>query len=134
MGDVSSGQHKRKGEDKACKMMKKKWTPKEDAVLIAALSELCNAGWKRENGIFKNGYTAALERKLKSRIPGCNIKASPHIESRLKLLKRQYDAITEMQGAAGMQWDNKENILICEDDNVWEEWVQVYVMIWLLKF
>ncbi|KAI3467597.1 hypothetical protein Pfo_024260 [Paulownia fortunei] len=107
-------------------MTKKKWTPKEDAVLIAALSELCNAGWKRENGIFKSGYTAALERKLKSRLPGCNIKASPHIESRLKLLKRQYDAITEMQRAAGMQWDNKENILICEDDDVWEEWVQTH--------
>ncbi|PIN22938.1 hypothetical protein CDL12_04347 [Handroanthus impetiginosus] len=93
MGDVSSGEHKRKREEKACKIMKKKWTQKEDVVLIAALSEMCNAGWKRENGIFKNGYTTALERKLKAKLPGCNIKASPHIESRLKLLKRQYDAI-----------------------------------------
>ncbi|KAK6160275.1 hypothetical protein DH2020_003656 [Rehmannia glutinosa] len=123
MGDAS---HKRKGEDKTCKTTKKKWTPKEDAALIAALSELCNAGWKRETGIFKNGYTSALERKLKSKLPGCNIKASPHIESRLKLLKRQYDAITEMQGAAGMQWDDKDNLLICEDDDVWEEWVQTH--------
>ncbi|KAK6160278.1 hypothetical protein DH2020_003659 [Rehmannia glutinosa] len=123
MGDAS---HKRKGEDKTCKTTKKKWIPKEDAALIAALSELCNAGWKRETGIFKNGYTSALERKLKSKLPGCNIKASPHIESRLKLLKRQYDAITEMQGAAGMQWDDKDNLLICEDDDVWEEWVQTH--------
>lgn len=134
MGDLSSGQLKRKGSDKASKAMKKIWTPREDAVLIAALSELCNAGWKRENGIFKNGYTAALERKLKSRLPGCNIKASPHIESRLKLLKRQYDAITEMQGAAGMRWNDKDNTMICEDDDVWDEWVQVYVMLRLSKF
>ncbi|KAH6809931.1 hypothetical protein C2S51_027714 [Perilla frutescens var. frutescens] len=124
MGDAYSGQHERKGEDKAGRVMKKKWTPEEDAILIASLSELCNAGWKRENGIFKNGYTAALERKLRSRIPDCKIRASPHIESRLKLLKRQYDAITEMQGAAGMKWDNREKILICKDSNVWDEWVQ----------
>lgn len=124
MGDAYSGQRERKGEDKSRKGVKKKWTPEEDEVLIASLSELCNTGWKRENGIFKNGYTAALERKLRSRIPGCTIRASPHIESRLKLLKRQYDAITEMQGAAGMQWDNKEKILLCKDSNVWEEWVR----------
>ncbi|KAL7093778.1 hypothetical protein ACP275_11G060800 [Erythranthe tilingii] len=126
MGDVSNRQLKRKSEEKSPKSMKKKWTPKEDAVLIASLSELCNAGWKRKNGIFKSGYTSALETKLKSRLPNCNIKASPHIESRLKLLKRQYDAITEMQGAHGIQWNDKDNVLICEDDDVWDEWIQIH--------
>ncbi|PIN06511.1 hypothetical protein CDL12_20935 [Handroanthus impetiginosus] len=81
---------------------------------------------EKKNGIFKNGYTTALERKLNAKLLGCNIKASPHIESRLKLLKRQYDAITEMQGVADMQWDKKENVLMCEDDNVWEDWVRTH--------
>lgn len=59
MKDFSNGQSNRKGEDKGSKNTKRKWTSKEDAVLIAALGELCNSGWKRENGIFKNGYTVA---------------------------------------------------------------------------
>lgn len=122
MGDP----HGRKGGDNTRKTVKRKWTPEEDEVLIASLSELCRAGWKRENGNFKNGYIAALERKLRSRIPGCTIRASPHIESRLKLLKRQYDAITETQVASGMKWDSNEKILICKDSNAWDEWVQVW--------
>ncbi|CAA0814098.1 Unknown protein [Striga hermonthica] len=126
MGDVSSGKHKRKGEDNYCKTTNKKWTPEEDMALIASLAELCDSGWKRKNGIFKNGYTAALERKLKLKLPGCNIKASPHIESRLKLLRRQYEAIREMQGADGIQWVEQDNMVLCRDDKVWEDWIQAH--------
>ncbi|KVH42631.1 Protein of unknown function DUF247, plant, partial [Cynara cardunculus var. scolymus] len=38
-------------------------------------------------------------RLLWCKLPGCNLKASPHIESRLKTLKKHCDAITNMKDA-----------------------------------
>ncbi|KAL8267084.1 hypothetical protein R6Q59_004428 [Mikania micrantha] len=103
---------------------KHKWTKIEDEALISALTELCQSGWKRDNNIFKSGYTAVLEKELKSKLPGCNLKASPHIESRLKTLKKHCDAITDMKDAFGIEWRSTECTVICYDDDVWEDWVK----------
>ena len=39
---------------------------------------------------------------------------SPHIKSRVKLLKKQYDVIVEMLGsrASGFGWDDKEKEIL----------------------
>ncbi|RYR28596.1 hypothetical protein Ahy_B01g052737 [Arachis hypogaea] len=43
---------------------------------------------------------------LHEKIPGCDLKANPHIESRVKLLKRQYFTIVEMMGTTGSGFEN----------------------------
>ncbi|PWA65885.1 hypothetical protein CTI12_AA331530 [Artemisia annua] len=50
--------------------------------------------------------------------------ASPHIESRLKTLKKHCDAITDMKDASGIEWRTTDRTLICYDDDVWEDWVK----------
>ncbi|XP_076927047.1 uncharacterized protein At2g29880-like [Bidens hawaiensis] len=92
MGRLSTKQHK--------------WTKIEDEALISALTEICQSGWKRDNNIFRSGYTTVLEKELKSRLPGCNLKATPHIESRLKTLKKHYCTV------------------VCSDDDVWDDWIK----------
>ncbi|KAJ0446370.1 putative Myb/SANT-like domain-containing protein [Helianthus annuus] len=103
---------------------KHKWTKIEDEALISSLTELCQSGWKRDNNIFRSGYTTVLEKELKSKLPGCNLKASPHIESRLKTLKKHCDAITDMKDAFGIEWRSADCMLICYDDDVWDDWVK----------
>lgn len=110
--------------ERGSKIKKHKWTRKEDEALIAALSELCESGWKRDNNIFRSGYTGVLEKELKIKLPGCNLKASPHIESRLKTLKKHCDAITDIKDAIGIEWSNVEQSVVCDDDDVWEDWVK----------
>ncbi|KAI3512674.1 hypothetical protein L1887_19992 [Cichorium endivia] len=51
-----------------------------------------------------SGYTTVLEKELKSKLPGCNLEASPHIESSLKTFKKHCDAITDMKDAFGIEW------------------------------
>lgn len=114
------------GKERRTKITKRKWNKKEDEVLVAALLELCDAGWKRDNNIFRSGYTSVLEKELKSKLPGRNLKASPHIESRLKTLKKHCDAITDMRGARGIHWNKEEHTVICEDDDIWEDWVKFH--------
>ncbi|QHO10572.1 uncharacterized protein DS421_15g490850 [Arachis hypogaea] len=105
------------------KQTKRQWTPHEDAKLVECLVELATTSWKCDNGTFKSGYGKYLEKMLHEKIPGCDLKANPHIESRVKLLKRQYFAIVEMMGTAGsgFGWNDKDKMIVVERQ-IFNEW------------
>lgn len=130
MDDALDGQQR--GEAK-CNMIpsgskRRQWSEKEEGALIEALHELCRAGWKTDNGVFRTGYAAALEKAMESKVPGSNLKASPHIDSRLKVFKKHCCAIADMKGAAGIRWDNEDHMVLCDNDDVWQQWVEVYLV------
>ncbi|KAL2924132.1 Glutamate--tRNA ligase 2 [Bienertia sinuspersici] len=86
-----------------------RWSPSEDRALISAMNDLVDlGGWKTDNGQFKNGAYAKLEAIMKQKEPDFEKKAKPHIESRVKLLRKQYDAISEMlnPSASGFGWND----------------------------
>ena len=69
------------------------WTLEEDDNLVECLLELASdVKWKAGNG-FKAGFIVKLEELMEKKLPECGIKASPHIESRYKILGRKYWAI-----------------------------------------
>ncbi|KAG6482883.1 hypothetical protein ZIOFF_059522 [Zingiber officinale] len=86
------------------------WTKQEDAALVDCLVELSkDSAWKSENG-FRTGYLVHLEKLMAAKLPSSSLKANPHIESRYKLLKRQFYAITEMLNHnSGFGWNDVEN-------------------------
>ena len=65
---------------------------------MQGLLQLVEDGFKADASSFKPGYTKALEKYIHNKFLGCTLKANPHIESRVKLLKRQYSAIKDMLG------------------------------------
>ena len=72
---------------------KRKWTEEEDEKLVEALMELVNTGkFKADNG-FKPGYLTFLESSLQTKLPTARIKGKPHIESRMKTLKKDFSAV-----------------------------------------
>jgi hypothetical protein len=106
---------------------KRQWASHEEAKLVESLLELKEMPlWRGEGGNFKIGYLRELERLLEAKLPGCGLKANPHIESRLKRLKKQYNAVAEMLGQAcsGFGWNDKDKCVTC-DANIWEGWVRV---------
>ena len=105
----------------------KRWSLKEDKALVASLVELVNIkGWKQDNGQFRSDYQIELERLMRENIPNCQMRAQPHIDSRVKILRKQYHAIAEMRGprCSGFGWDDEDKCITC-DDEVWENWIKV---------
>ncbi|KAK9668488.1 hypothetical protein RND81_13G064100 [Saponaria officinalis] len=103
-----------------------RWSLTEDRALVSAMQDLLDLdGWKTDNGQFKNGAYAKFEALMEQKLPGCGKKAKPHIESRVKTLRIQYDAITEMLSpqASGFGWNDEEKHVTCER-SVWDIWVK----------
>ena len=77
--------------------------------------------WNDYNGT----YHSQLKIMLNKELPESKIKADPHIESRIKLLKRQYNVICEMITiGSGFRWNDEEKCMIASKD-VFDGWVRV---------
>ncbi|KQK14920.1 uncharacterized protein LOC100836505 isoform X1 [Brachypodium distachyon] len=96
---------------------KRKWTGDEDEELVKALCEVSlDPRFKVEGGGFKNCYSQGIESLLAQRLPGRGIKASPHVDSRLKVLKRKFYSIKDMLASPGFSWDGTRNMIQCEKE------------------
>lgn len=103
---------------------KRFWTAEEDKVLVEALSELAvDPHWKCENG-FRSGYMVRLEEVIGKALPGCGLKAMPHIDSRLKTLGAKFRAISTMLNTSGFVWDDTKK-MVSMDRAVYDEFCKV---------
>ncbi|KAH9612778.1 hypothetical protein KSS87_022709 [Heliosperma pusillum] len=62
-----------------------------------------------------------LEEIINKAIPGCGLKALPHIDSRLKTLVTKFRAIVQMLGTSGFNWDD-ERKMISVERSVYDEY------------
>ncbi|OWM83635.1 hypothetical protein CDL15_Pgr004064 [Punica granatum] len=105
---------------------KRKWTLPEDAVLISCMIDQRNMGTHNADTGFKSGYLPELEKMLLEKLTNCGIKARPHVESRLKTLKREWAIVYDMMlNIIGFGWDSTRKMVMAEDD-VWETYVATH--------
>lgn len=104
-------------DSESLKGTKKKWTPLEDEALVSCMVDLFNTGTHNGESGFKSGYLGELEQLLKQKIPSSGIKARPHIESRLKTLKKEWGIVFDMvygPHSSKFRWDCKRNMVIAK--------------------
>ncbi|XP_030941092.1 uncharacterized protein At2g29880-like [Quercus lobata] len=105
---------------------KRKWTPAEDIKLVEALVEYHHEREGSPENKFKPGYLKILEGKISTKLPNAGLRAKPHIESRLRTLKREFQVIHEMltgPNTSGFGWDTVRKCVTAEND-VWDAYVQ----------
>ncbi|CAN0860148.1 hypothetical protein LINGRAHAP2_LOCUS7862 [Linum grandiflorum] len=57
-----------------------------------------------QNGTFRPGTYKEMERQLNLLEPECGVRVDPHIQSRLKTLKKKYNGVKELRSLSGAGW------------------------------
>ena len=105
---------------------KRFWSVEEDKVLVNASSELAaDTHWRCEAG-FRNGYMNRLEEVIGKTLPSCGLKATLHIDSRLKTLVAKFRAISQMLSTSGFAWDDEKKMISVERA-VYDEYCKVCI-------
>ncbi|KZV21773.1 hypothetical protein F511_02931 [Dorcoceras hygrometricum] len=110
------GQGRKSDKSRRC------WSMKEEEVLISALKDIVANGWKSENG-FRTGYLIVLERVMVKAFPGTDLRAQPHINSKLHVWKKYHASLTCMLVLRGFSWNAKDKMVKAEDD-AWESYLK----------
>ncbi|KAL2930906.1 Uncharacterized protein RDABS01_036316, partial [Bienertia sinuspersici] len=86
------------------------WSVEEETLLIDLLYEMNGTGWKVDTG-HKSGYLTYIEKEMAKKLPNCNLKADPHIKSKVKVMKKQLTYILEIQqNGSGSGWDDEQKM------------------------
>ncbi|KAK2965846.1 hypothetical protein RJ640_026697 [Escallonia rubra] len=80
------------------------WTTIEEQTFLDIMEDCVKEGRRQETG-FKPGTFLHIEKQMEEKLPGCNLLATPHIESKYKGLKRMYYVVTDMLGSSGFGWN-----------------------------
>lgn len=91
--------------------------------------EIIATGWKAENG-FRVGYLQTLEQLMVKHFPGTDIKATPHIHSKIHVWKKNHGSLVSMLVRSGIGW-NDETKMIEATDDAWEMYVKVRVVCYI---
>ncbi|PPD82820.1 hypothetical protein GOBAR_DD20249 [Gossypium barbadense] len=105
---------------------KRKWVPEEDAALVSCIVDLHNVGTFNADTGFKAGYLNELEKMLENALHNAMLKARPNIESRIRLLKRDWSIVYDMlngQNTSGFGWDEHRQLVVAEDA-VWDSYLK----------
>ncbi|KAK6115433.1 hypothetical protein DH2020_007702 [Rehmannia glutinosa] len=105
---------------------KRKWKHEEDMKLVETLLDMVNLGmYKAENG-FKPGYLNYVEDKMQTSLPNSGLKAKPHIESRIKTLKRDFHIVYDMLNGPNTSGFGMDPIKKCitAEKAVWDSYLQ----------
>ncbi|MFQ6655588.1 hypothetical protein Gotur_026083, partial [Gossypium turneri] len=105
---------------------KRKCVPEEDAALVSCMADFHNVGTFNADMGFKAGYLNELEKILEKALPNIMLKARPNIESRIRLLKRDWSIVYDMlngQNNSGFGWDDHRQVVVAEDA-VWDSYLK----------
>ncbi|PPS10402.1 hypothetical protein GOBAR_AA10239 [Gossypium barbadense] len=104
---------------------KRKWVPEEDIALVACMINLHNVGTFNADTGFKSGYLNELEKMLEKILPHPMLKAKPNIESKIRILKRDwlivYDMLSGKKNNA-FGWDEHRQLVVAEDA-MWNSYI-----------
>ncbi|PON57263.1 Myb/SANT-like domain containing protein, partial [Parasponia andersonii] len=96
----------------------------EEDAFVTILDDLVTKGYRCDNGSFKPGTNLIIEKALTNIFPTCGIKANPHIDSKMKVLRKQYSIVYDMLSKSGFRWNNVKKYVEVDSEEVWQSYVQ----------
>ncbi|KAL8474928.1 hypothetical protein ACS0TY_031372 [Phlomoides rotata] len=97
--------------------VRRSWSKFEEDALIMCLTDVVHAGWKSENG-FRAGFERELEKGMRKIMPGTDIVANPHINSKIHVWKKDYGVLSDLLSKSGIGWNSTNSMIEIEDECV----------------
>lgn len=91
---------------------------------MASLKDLVALGWKSDNG-FRGGYFNKGEVWLQKEFPRTDIRANPHIQSKITQLKRNYNLLAKILDRSGVGFYVHRDFKIDYSDEEWDQIAKV---------
>ena len=66
-----------------------------------------------------------MEKSLELLCPNSNLKAYPHIESKLKKWKQNFSIVYDMKNTSGFAWNDAKKCIEVDSNDAWDMYVQV---------
>ncbi|KAL8498006.1 hypothetical protein ACS0TY_021377 [Phlomoides rotata] len=101
-------------------MARRSWTRIEEDALIRCLLDIVSNGWKADNG-FKAGFQRELEKGMRKLLPRTDIVATPHINSKIHVWKKDYTVLSDLLSKSGIGWNSSTNTQDIIDEAVWDQ-------------
>ncbi|KAG8371311.1 hypothetical protein BUALT_Bualt13G0074500 [Buddleja alternifolia] len=92
------------------------WTkPKED-VLVQSLKEVISTRWKADNA-FRVGYLNVLQDKIMRAFPRTDLRANPHISSKMYSWKKKYHSLYTIFRGTDVGWNPTKKMIDTNEPN-----------------
>ncbi|KAG6421423.1 hypothetical protein SASPL_117975 [Salvia splendens] len=95
---------------------RRSWSDREEAVLMVAMKDLVAHGWKSDNG-FRGGYLNKVEEWVQKEFPRTDLKANPHIQSKLTAVKKSYNSLAKILDRSGVGFNVHGVLRLTQDSN-----------------
>lgn len=100
------------------------WTNEEEDALLGILEDLVANG-HRVNRAFIPGTMTIIENALRNLCPRSALKANPHIESKIRKLKKQFRLVYDMVNNTGFGWNKVKKCVRVDSEETWKAYLQV---------
>ncbi|KAL5785121.1 hypothetical protein ACOSQ2_007513 [Xanthoceras sorbifolium] len=100
------------------------WTIFEEESFLTVLKDFVANDKRCDTGNFKAGSLAQIEKALNQICPESNLKANPHLESKLKKWKKNYSTIYDMMNTSGFAWNDVKKYIEVDSNEAWENYVK----------
>ncbi|KAK0571244.1 hypothetical protein LWI29_013056 [Acer saccharum] len=119
--DVGGRSQTNEQDRRACRHI---WTKEEEETILSIMDEIVANGGRADCGSFKAGTLKIIESRLTNILPNCGLKASPHIESKVKTWKKDYRVVYDMINTSGFGWNNVRKCVEVDSNEAWHSYVQ----------
>ncbi|GMP67441.1 hypothetical protein CsSME_00027426 [Camellia sinensis var. sinensis] len=102
------------------------WNHCEELFLITTMKDVTtsNPMWKLDNNQFRASFYNECKKKILSAFLGTDLRATPHIDLKIKLWRKQYNTLQDMLKISGFGWDDEQKMVLIDNDDVWQNYVR----------
>ena len=104
------------------------WTKEEEEKMLNILDALVANSSRADNGTFKYGSYKYIENELEKLQPGCGLKAYPHIDSKIRIWKKNYRVLFDMLNTSNFGWNDVRKCVEVDSEKVWKSYVEVSIL------